>query len=283
MSERKIIIITVLGVVLLMILLLSSIAVILFLYQKRVRMFILEVEEIKAKSQQELLRVQLEVQEQTLAHISREIHDNIGQSISLAKFNIGTISVPPNTKMAKKLEDAVNILTKAMDDLRDLSNSLTLEDLRRDGLVKTIDSQVAHVRKAETHQIDFDVTGSYHHLPDQQEIILFRILQEAINNIIRHAKATEITIRLNYQQTAVSLEIIDNGVGFVPLLPNPQNSTPTKGRGLNNMQERARLIEATFRLDSQPGLGCKITILLPLIVENKNVTPNFDDKHSTGR
>jgi len=264
MSEKTVILVTILGVVTMMLLLLGGIAVILFLHQKKIRKFFSQLEDVKAKNLQELLHAQLEVQEQTLSHISREIHDSIGQSISLAKLYITTIPPSSDHKTSKKVEDAIALLTKTMDDLRGLSNSLTLQELRDQGLAKAIESQLVYLRRTETYQIHFDISGNYRYLDDQREIILFRIFQEATNNIIRHAQATEIWIELDYQSTSVSLKVADNGIGFIRDTTALNRSLPTKSRGLANMKERAAMIHADFKMNTEPGKGTTILVTVPL-------------------
>ena len=272
MSENTIILVTVLGVVIMMLLLLGGIAVILFWHQKKVRRFYSEMEEEKAKYKEELLHVQLEVQEHTLAHISREIHDNIGQSLSMAKLNISTIPATADEVTAKKIEDAVGLLTRTMDDLRDLSKSLTLEELKGEGLARAIESQLNHLKKAETHTVVFEVLGTYRYLEDQKEIILFRIFQEALNNVIRHAQATGIVVSLDYKASVVQLKISDNGVGFALPEAGKDDRQPSMGRGLINMKERAGLIQASFRMDSSPGAGSSITVIVPIKTESDHET-----------
>jgi len=279
MPEKTVILITVLGVLAMMLLLLGGIALMLFLHKKKMGRFFLQLEEVKAKNKEELLHVQVEVQEQTLAHVSREIHDNIGQSLSMAKLSITTLPAPTDAVTEKKIEEAIGLLSRAMDDLRDLSKSLTLEELKGEGLARAIESQLNHLKKAESHTVVFEVLGTYRYLDDQKEIILFRIFQEALNNIIRHAQATGVVVALDYQTSIVQLKITDNGVGFTPPNPGGTLRPASAGRGLINMKERAGLIEASFRIDSFPGMGSTITVVVPVAAESE-ATTDYDDKDS---
>ena len=154
------------------------IAFISLLYQKKQHAFLHQLQRVKNAYEREGLKSQLEVQEQTLKQISMEIHDNIGQFISLAKLHLNTLELREGTLEAEKVDHAVDLLSKAMDDLRDISKSLSLELIRAGGLVKAIENQVSQFQKTARYAIAFSVTGNYEYLEEQKEIILFRIVQE---------------------------------------------------------------------------------------------------------
>jgi len=262
MQEKNTLIILFLVCVGLLSILIGFIAFISFLYQKRQHLFLQQLQSVKNAYEREGLKSQLEVQEQTLAHISMEIHDNIGQFISLAKLRLNTLELRPGTEDAGKVEDAVDLLSKAMDDLRDISKSLSLELIRAGGLVKAIESQVDQFRKTARYRITFGVTGTFDFLEEQKEIILFRILQEAMNNIVRHADAGRVDIKLDYSTSWVSLLIVDDGRGF-----DAQKYWETTNRdkhgGISHMMARASLIDAEFSITSCPGQGTQILVAVP--------------------
>jgi len=263
MEEKSIIPIIFVAVIILIVILISFIAGIVFLYQKKQHAFVNQLEDVKDKYERELLKSQLEVQEQTLKNISREIHDNIGQFISLAKLHLNTVGPDIGIKSAEKVEYAVDLLSKAMDDLRDLSKSLSLELIRGVGLAKTIENQVNHLKKTERYDIDFEIRGNYNYLAEQKEIIIFRILQEAISNIIRHAQASKIKIVLDCTQDATSLSVNDNGKGFISENFLSNGKTYRHGGGITNMIYRAKLLDADLSVESKPGAGTLIRITLP--------------------
>ncbi len=269
MQEKRAILIIFVVIIILIAILISFIAGILFLYQKKQHAFLNQLEDVKNKYEKEILKSELEVQEQTLKNISREIHDNIGQFISLAKLHLNTIGSDIGAKSAEKVEYAVDLLSKAMDDLRDLSKSLSLELIRGAGLAKTIESQVNLLKKTEKYDIDFEIRGNYNYLAEQKEIILFRILQEAISNIIRHAQASRILIVLECTQDATSMSIRDNGKGFIAENFLANGKTYRHGGGLTNMKYRANLLDADFSVESKPGEGTLIRITMPLNPENE--------------
>jgi two-component system, NarL family, sensor kinase len=209
---------------------------------------------MKTQFQQELLQTQLEIQEQTLKTISEEIHDNVGQVLSLAKLNLNTFDSHPE----QKLQDTKQLISKAINDLRNLSRSLHGDRIAELGLQQSIADELQIVENSGAFKTELVVTGSAYKLPPQKEMVLFRIVQEALNNSIKHARAKCITLQLQYRPDAFSLSITDDGNGFdTALLPGKA------GIGLKSMQNRAQLIGGSFNLQTTPGSGTSITIELP--------------------
>jgi two-component system NarL family sensor kinase len=235
----------------------------LFLYQKKQSIFQNQLETIKDNYEKELLRSQLEMQEQTFQFISREIHDNIGQFISLAKLYLNTLDLNDRESTVEKVFQSTELLTKALDDLRDLSRSLSSELIQNAGLIKAIEIQVMQLQKTGKYHILMDIQGNYQYLDEQREIILFRILQESINNIVRHANAQEIIILLSYLTTHVKLYIQDNGNGFDSDINLPGYYKKNATSGIGNMLKRAKMIEAELSINSKRGGGTAICITVP--------------------
>jgi two-component system, NarL family, sensor kinase len=262
MVEQRALITTFALFIVLLAILIGFIALVLFRYQKKQHAFAIQLEDIKNKYEKELLKSKLEMQEETLEHISRELHDNIGQSITLAKLYINTIDLDIESPGAKKIEYAVDLLTHSLDDLRNISKGMSMELINADGLAKAIESQVNQLKKTERYDIELEIRGNYNFLEEQKEIILFRILQETINNIIRHAMADSVRIVLDSTPYAISLMVKDNGMGF-----NTENyvaeGTGFRRGGISNMMARAALIEAEFSIESKPGEGTVVRITVP--------------------
>jgi len=234
----------------------AFIAWILFAYQKKQNAFQAQLENIKDNNEKELLRSQLEMQEQTFQYISQEIHDNVGQFISLAKLHLNTIDLSNDKAATERIENSTELLGKALDDLRDLSKSLSSEMIKNAGLLKAIELQVSQLRKAGRYDVSFELSGNYVYMEEQKEIILFRIMQEAINNILRHAKASRIEITLTCKPEGLLMCVRDNGKGF-------DSFASTDGsNGIINMRKRAKLIHADLNINSTTE-GTVITIQTP--------------------
>ena len=209
---------------------------------------------MQTQFQQALLQTQIEIQEQTLKTISQEIHDNIGQVLSLAKLNLNTLKLNEE----QKLNDTKQLVSKAINDLRDLSRSLHGDKIAELGLPDAIDNELKILQNTGQFNTQFKTKGHTYKLTPQKEMVLFRIVQEAMNNAVKHSRAKNITVQLQYEPSQFILTISDDGDGFDTVaLPAAQ-----KGIGLNSMQNRAALIGGTFSIQSAQGNGTVITISL---------------------
>jgi len=242
----------------LVLLLLVFILLVLSLYRKRQQKFSLDLENIKTNFEKESLKTQLEIQEQTFQYISQEIHDNIGQFLSLAKLRLNTLDFSNLAVAQEHVSASADMLTKALDDLRDLSKSLSSEIIRTNGLATAIELQIAQLKKLELPVVDYVVEGEYQFLDEQREIFILRILQEAINNIVRHSEARRVNILLSYRETGLSLSISDNGRGF-----NLSTIAHHRSSGINNMTKRAKMIGALFSVESNAGNGTTVRLSVP--------------------
>jgi len=215
-----------------------------------------EKAQLSIKFQQEMLRTQLEIQEQTLKNISQEIHDNIGQTLSLAKLNLNTIDLQKQNA-DEKIFNSKELIGKAIQDLRSLSKSLNTDSILSAGLVKGIETEVSIIEHTESYNTEFNVYGDAIRIDPKKELILFRIAQEAINNIIKHSNATGILVNLHFTNEHLTIEVCDNGTGF------DLNHGENEGLGLRNMKSRAELIGGTFSIQSSYS-GTTIIVTLPI-------------------
>ena len=213
-----------------------------------------EMTDLKIQYEQTILQSQLEIQEQTFSNISQEIHDNIGQVLSLAKLNLNTI--PPN--ISDKIALTEELLGKAINDLRDLSKSLHPEKIADIGLTNAISQELAMVQRATRIKTELICNNGDINLDSQKSIIVFRMIQEILHNITKHAKASQVIAELDNQGDKTLISIKDNGTGFnVEAL----KSTET-GIGLKSIQQRCKLINASFKIDSAPGKGTFIQLTI---------------------
>ncbi|MEO6730533.1 MAG: sensor histidine kinase [Ferruginibacter sp.] len=210
------------------------------------------------KGEPTILQTQIEIQEQTLKNISQEIHDNIGQVLSLAKLNINTFAVNPDEATQIRVEDTKQLISKALRDLRDLSRSMHGDKIAELGLQQAIADELKLLQNTGKFLTNIVIAGSPYKMEQQNEMVIFRMLQEALNNAIKHSKAKNIEVNLQYDSEAFQLTIRDDGIGFDP---SALQSAET-GIGLKSMQNRAALIGAEFRLDSNTEQGTSIHIEL---------------------
>lgn len=167
-----------------------GIVILVLVYQKRQLQYLREREQLRVTFEKEILESRLEMQEQTFKNISQEIHDNIGQMLSLAKLNISTMDAADPKDVQEKKEDSRELIGKAIQDLRDLSRSMNNDFVSEIGLLKAVAYEVELLRKASVYTTHLELEGAAMRLPAQHELILFRIFQEVLNNVIKHAKAS---------------------------------------------------------------------------------------------
>ena len=238
----------------------AFIIIILFFIQKKQKGFVIDIMAIKANYERELYKTRLEIQEQTFQEIAREIHDNVGQILSLAKLGLSTLDFDRKDEAKESIVEISDILEKALDDLRHMSRTLNAEVIKNGGLRKSIEMQVGYIQRGGKFNIHFHISGEYVMLDETKEVILFRIVQEAVNNIIRHSTATDICISLHYSNDLLKLHVQDNGKGFSL---SEQISGSNQISGIYNMQQRAKMINSEFQLDSKIGNGTSIIVNTP--------------------
>jgi signal transduction histidine kinase len=246
----------------------------IILYQKRQIEHRTESEAVQANFRQEFLKARLEMQEQTFAHVSRELHDNVNQVLSFVKLNLAMIS-NVDSEQRLKINENRELIAQVITDLRDLSKSLSFEHITKQGLVKTVETEVNRLNKSGIIEASLSIQGDIYPLGEQSELVLFRILQEALNNAIKHSGATHLQIGLQYGAEMFNLTVGDDGVGFLP--NSLDNST---GSGLINIENRATVIGAVAKVDSSPGNGCNVSVTLNLLQQRIYIDGNHPDRVS---
>jgi signal transduction histidine kinase len=216
-----------------------------------------EQEQQQSAFRQELLKARIEMQEQTLMHISREIHDNVTQVLSFVKLSLALAGNSAEHQKQAKINESRELVAQAITDLRDLSKSLSFEHITRLGLLKTIDIETKRINKSGIIETILSTEGDIYPLGEQRELVLFRIYQEAVNNALKYSGAKHFKINLQYHSELFNLTLEDDGNGFSVDLLDTSN-----GSGLKNMENRANLIGAVATIDSSPGKGCCIKVTL---------------------
>lgn len=204
-----------------------------------------------------MLESRLEIQEQTFQNISREIHDNIGQKLTLAKLHLNTLDT--NHSIATyQVEESVNMIGEAINDLSDISRSMSSEILLSNGLIKALEFEAGLISKTGLYEIHLSVIGETLFLDSNKELLLFRIAQEAINNIVKHSEASKIELSLDYNDAYLILSIRDNGKGFDPF-NNKRLCT-----GITNMKKRATMLKGNCVIESDVNSGTNVKIQIPI-------------------
>ncbi|MGZ3757533.1 MAG: sensor histidine kinase [Mucilaginibacter sp.] len=244
-----------------MIFLIAPVAIIIYvnLYNHKKKKHKEEREWLKTTFENELLKSQMEVREQTMQTIAGNLHDNIGQLLSLTIVTLSTINPNDPLLVAKKVESATQLAKRATNELRQMSRLIHGQELITLGLSEAIAFELDYLRAAMLHEITFDSNYASKKGHSDKEIILFRMFQEVLNNVIRHAEATAINVTIKQEEQCLILIIKDNGKGFV----EEEVLKKKKGMGLFNIQKRAALISGDIGINTLPGAGTEIKISIP--------------------
>ena len=246
----------------LILVLVAFIVTILYLYRRKQIAYQKNMEDLKINYENNLLNTQLEIQEQTFQNISREIHDNVSLSLTLAKLNLNTLDWNNLPKTENQINSSLVQISKAITDLSDISKSLNSDLIISQGLIRVMEKEIAKIKEMNLFELNYQITGNPVFMDSQKELVIFRIVQEAFNNIIKHAKATSVELELHYDDEHFNLSISDNGKGFCKKNLELIASKESKA-GLNNMKKRAALFNGTTIIDSAPDSGTRILVTIP--------------------
>lgn len=220
----------------------------------------------------ELLSEIFSIQEEERRRIARELHDETSQSVAslAANLEVATATLPTGADEAKATLRKVQALSiNILDELHRLIYELRpslLDDL---GLVAATRWLADNILAPAGVNVEFKTAGHQRRLPPGLETCLFRVIQESINNIVRHAQAKNATVMLNFQKSAITVNISDNGSGFDVAEAISTRDRP-RGLGLLGMKERVALMNGTLSMRSHPGSGTEIEAVIPLSKKGAN-------------
>lgn len=231
--------------------------VLLFVFLRRQRKNEKEKEEMRNHFEKTLLKSQIEIQDQTIDYVAKEIHDNIGQILFLAKLNNNQITQENALEKANLIDDLIG---RAFNDLRSISHNLKNNSFHQIGLTESIEQLLHNIERTGKFTTSFscppsdEIDGMIH----GNDIILFRIIQEVVNNVLKHSGADRIDIRITQENKTIAIEIMDNGVGFNTDISKNEH----QGIGMKNIYSRAKLINTNVNIISATGEGTKVILTL---------------------
>jgi signal transduction histidine kinase len=208
--------------------------------------------------QKQITEAVILAQEKERTEIGKELHDNVNQILGASNLYINTAMTDEEMRQ-ELLERSTELVSNAINEIRKISKSLITPGLREIGLIESIEDIMDDLKVARDKMvIDLDLQNiSEEQIEDRRKLTLFRIVQEQLNNIVKHAKATRVLIRLSGEQDHIVLTIADNGVGF-------DVSRHRKGVGITNIISRAELFNGKVEIQSVPGEGCTLMVSLPM-------------------
>jgi signal transduction histidine kinase len=223
-----------------------------FIYRNRVRLL--------RKNQQAEIKAMVATQEQERKRISRDLHDDVGTKLSALKLFVSSLhekaSLVNNEEIKSLAKSSEQFITEAMQDVRQLLLNLSPTVLEEFGYTTAIEGLVNKIN--ETKQIHFNlvVFGMTQRMQKDYELALYRITQELINNVLKHAGAKNVSLQIGKRDEKIILMIEDDGKGF-------DVNAHRDGYGLHNLDARTRLMHGTMNIDSQPGKGTSVLIEIP--------------------
>jgi two-component system NarL family sensor kinase len=219
----------------------------------------LEKQELEHTFQNELLQTRLEVQEQSLKYFSEEIHDNVGQILSIAKLHLYKIAKnTTDASIQTNAKQGTELLTKAISDLRTISHTANGGMVLNADLEESIQKELSYITSAKNINCTFNTRGDSYHLGQEKNLLLFRIVQESIANALKHGDPRSIDIDLEYQPEKLIVSIADDGVGF-----DVNEKKADAGMGLSNMSTRIALLQGNLAINSVKGEGTTIKLNIP--------------------
>ncbi len=236
------------------------VAIIIYInkYRLKKKEYLNDIEINNEIHQKELLATQLEIQQATMQQIGRELHDNIGQKLTLV--SLYTQQLLYENKVAEeseRIDQISEIINQSLQDLRSLSKTLTDDNINQKEIITLIQEEVDNINAIKRCDIKF--THNFEHLELEfiQKNVLLRITQEFLQNSIKHSKCKTMKIDLSISEKYLwKLTIDDDGIGF------DTAQTKSNGIGLTNMKNRAKIIGAEFYLHSEINAGTQLQIAL---------------------
>jgi len=220
----------------------------------------LYIQKIKEHNQKELAFQKtlnttiLENQEQLLTSISQDLHDDAGQQLTVINFQLENLKLD-HLNCEKSLSPISVSVANLSQSLRQISHSLNNNWLNQNGLINAIKADIDRIKNQKSIKVTFESQDTIKRKFNvEEQIVIFRIFQETINNMLKHAKATSITVVIQ-TSPKFELKIADNGVGF------NQNNTTKNSLGVENCRQRAKIIDYTFSIESKLNQGTTITLL----------------------
>jgi signal transduction histidine kinase len=211
--------------------------------------------EEEEKYQRLLTEQMITVQEREREWIGRELHDNVGQVLTTVKLYLETASRQGNAPLISR---SMQLINSSITEIRNLSHQLSAPTLGTHSLVDSINVLIETISFSTNLIIEFDHKAYTRHVIKSQKLALYRILQEQLSNILKHAQATNIWITLAQSDGNIILTVKDNGKGF-------DVRVQTDGMGINNIISRTKVFDGTVQLNTAPGKGCLLEVTIPVI------------------
>jgi signal transduction histidine kinase len=206
------------------------------------------------------MKALMQAQDNERKRIASDLHDSLGSLLSSVRLRFNGLQndffvrVP---EKSQRFDDSLKLLDEAIDELRQISHTMVPVSLSRFGLQSALQSFIEQVSASGELSMNLQILGLDRRLPEEMEVRVYRICQELVQNVIKHARATTVRIQLILHKDSLNIMVEDNGIGL-------QKDRLMRGFGFSTIQSNVDLFKGTFDIESQPGKGCLVLIDLPV-------------------
>ncbi len=217
-----------------------------------------KIKDLLKNHETETLQAMVNGKEEERKHLAKELHNHIGSLLATVKVNLNGLKSTNEDKQ----QAIVELVDQACQDIRNISHELNMGVSEKFGLVPALEELVRHLRKVNEMTVEFSAALDNVYINAQSEILIYRITQELVSNVLKHAQASELSISLTgfEKNNLVNILVEDNGSGFEPDNPDHED----KGIGLDSLEEIVQRLDGVFDIDSRAGQGTTVSIDLPL-------------------
>ncbi len=243
---------------------LSSLALaIVYFFRGRKIELLNKMRELETEAERKILERELYIKELTLSGISRDLHDNIGYGLTLLKLRLYNLAEETESRLNEEINNCINETSIILDDVRGISRRLSSDFIIENGLIPTIKNDISRLNEIQKVEFNLEISIEELNLSHKVVIILYRIIQETINNVLRHSNATKCILSISEDDQTTRLSIEDNGIGITNNTENMKNKN-----GLINLKKSSESIDATISFENlYPGF--KITLLIPKLINHE--------------
>ena len=240
-----------------MVILAAGIFLFFITYQKRLLKKQLELNTIKSQQQKEILINTIQAQEKERKRIARDLHDEVGAMLSVIKMNLGRIEKKSANNTTKQvLTETKSYIDDTITQVRRISRALLPPSIERLGLYFAIEELANWINKSGEIKVTCWLGGKQFRFDSKKELAVFRIIQELINNSLKHAEASKIELNTNFRENKLVIVVADNGNGF------DLNKKNNAGLGLKNLESRSEILGAKFKIKSVINKGTTAILIL---------------------
>jgi hypothetical protein len=231
-------------------------SVVFVIMQARKFKYLRAQSEFEKRFEQEISKSEMEIREQSLKNMTWELHDYVGQLLSVARMQLSIIQPAMPGEYHERFTEINKLIGDSLHEIRSMSRTLKPEVMDTQGLSHALQVELDRFMKLNFLETQFVVSGEEVELEHSDTVIIFRILQEFFLNVVKHSKASKLFVSVDYSENRLRITASDNGIGFDQARIHP-------GTGLHNMNKRAELIGALITLKAFPRGGVTLSLEYP--------------------